>query len=355
MHPWQETSRSSERKYKMPDRMNKKQNIENLSASITGDRLAGRVRKLAFILMAMACLTPLLTPPVALACGAVFVLLFDNPFPDFSKKASKILLQVCVVLLGFQMDFQKLLRTGASGWIFAAVSISVTLGLGWLIGRALRLRPNASTLISAGTAICGGSAIAAVGPVISASEADMTVAMGTVFTLNAVALYAFPVIGHLLGLSQAQFGLWSGIAIHDVSSVVGAASTFGNEALQVATAVKLSRTLWIVPVTLAMAFACNSRYRVKADGPGTAPKIKIPWFIGLFVLASLARLLVPSVAKAAPVIGQVAKTGLTMTLMLVGSGLTQRILRAAGWKALLQGVLLWLFIGGVSLGVILYF
>ncbi|HEX2972433.1 MAG TPA: putative sulfate exporter family transporter [Tepidisphaeraceae bacterium] len=324
-----------------------------LSRNTGALRLVQQMRRFGFVLVAIFCLSGILTPPLALACGAAFVLLFENPFPQFSKKTSKTMLQICVVLLGFEMDFPKLLRVGVSGWVFAAFSIALTLGLGWLVGRRLRLQRKTSLLISAGTAICGGSAIAAIGPVISASEANMTVAMGTVFMLNAVALYLFPVLGHMLRLSSEQFGLWSGIAIHDISSVVGAASIYGGSALQIATAVKLSRTLWIVPVALAAAIAYRG-CRAASDPATSRAKITIPWFIGLFILASLARLLVPGITLMTPTISHFAKLGLTVTLFLVGAGLSRDTLRAAGWKALLQGVCLWIFISGAALITIIY-
>jgi uncharacterized integral membrane protein (TIGR00698 family) len=208
-------------------------------------------RQALFFSAAAFCLTPWASPPVALALGAALTLTFENPCAHLGKRASATLLPVCVVLLGFGMDLPVVLRTGLSGAGFAAVSTVATLSLGWWLGRRLGILSKTSALISAGTAICGGSAIAAVGSVIGAAEGEITVAMGTVFMLNALALYLFPVLGHALGMSQVQFGTWAGVAIHDISSVVGAASLYGLPALQTGAAEKLSRAFWIIRVASA--------------------------------------------------------------------------------------------------------
>ncbi len=316
-------------------------------------------RQALFICAAAFCLTPWASPPVALTLGAFLALTHENPFAHLGKKASATLLQVCVVLLGFGMDLPVVLRAGASGAGFAAVTIAATLGLGWWLGRALGILPKTSALISAGTAICGGSAIAAVGSVIGVAEGEITVAMGTVFILNAVALYLFPVLGHTMHMSQAQFGTWAGVAIHDISSVVGAASHYGLSALQTATAVKLSRALWIIPVAFGAAYAFRPGKHVAASihdlVPAERPTIKVPWFVGLFLLASVLRSYVPGVAAAAPGLSHTATVGLTLTLFLIGAGLSARTLRTVGWRPLLQGVLLWVFISVASLGIILRF
>jgi uncharacterized integral membrane protein (TIGR00698 family) len=228
----------------------------------------------------------------------------------------------------------------------------MTLLLGLLIGRRLRMNQRTSMLISAGTAICGGSAIAAVSSVTDADEGDVTVAMGVVFLLNGAALYLFPPVGHALHLTGHQFGTWAGVAIHDISSVVGAASRYGLDALQTSTAVKLSRALWIVPVTLAL----SSRHRQNADAGAeqrTPRKVHIPWFIGLFLLASVCRSVIPAVAAAGPALTDLARRGLTLTLFLIGSGLSSATLKAVGWKALVQGMVLWIIISGVSLLIVL--
>ena len=305
--------------------------------------------RLAFVVALAFCLTPWASPPFALALGLMLALTLGNPYPTLSRHAAKWLLQGCVVLLGFGMNLAVVLKAGANGAGFAAGSIGFTFVLGWWLRGRLGIGAKTSALISAGTAICGGSAIAAVGSVIGALEGEMTVAMGTVFVLNAVALFVFPLLGHALGLTQTQFGTWAGVAIHDVSSVVGAASRYGPVALQTATAVKLSRALWIIPVSLAAAFA----FRRNAGSGQAAGKVQIPWFIGLFVLASVARSFLPPVAALAPTITRGATMGLTVTLFLIGAGLSRGMLRSVGWRPLAQGVLLWLSISAGSLWVVL--
>lgn len=310
-----------------------------------------RLTQILFIGLALLCLTPWASPPLALGAGMALALTLGNPFPIVGKRAAPRLLQGCVVLLGFGMNLAVVLKAGSSGAAFAAVSIGVTFALGyWLRGR-LGIAQKTSALISAGTAICGGSAIAAVGSVIDAEEGEMTVAMGTVFVLNAVALFVFPPVGHALGLTPTQFGTWAGVAIHDISSVVGAAAHYGDGALGTATAVKLSRALWIVPVSLAAAFAFR---RGAVTEPGAAPgKLHIPWFIGLFLLASVARTLLPPVAALSPALTHLATVGLTVTLFLIGTGLSRETLRRVGWKPMAQGVALWLVISAGSLWAVL--
>jgi len=304
------------------------------------------------------------TPPVALIAGMVFALCLGNPFHHRGHKIAKSLLQICVVMLGFGMNLPVILRAGWNGSLFAALTIGTTLSLGYWIGRRLDINRNTSILISAGTGICGGSAIAAVGSVLAVTEGEIAVAMGTVFLLNAVALYLFPFLGHVLHLSQHQFGVWAGVAIHDVSSVVGAALPYGKDALETATAVKLSRTLWIVPLTLGLVFAAGRSHRMKlADTTTTGvsqhpiarkPKVEIPWFIAFFLLASLSRSYMPVIANWTPQISHVAKGGLTLVLCLIGASLSPRTLHSVGWKAAVQGMLLWGFISIASLLIILY-
>ena len=317
-------------------------------------------RQVLFAVAAAFCLTPWASPPIALTLGAILALTHENPFAHLGKQVSGTLLQVCVVLLGFGMDLPVVLKAGANGAGFAALTIAATLALGWWLGKMLGILPKTSALISAGTAICGGSAIAAVGSVIGVAEGEITVAMGTVFILNAVALYLFPVLGHAMHMSQTQFGTWAGVAIHDISSVVGAASHYGLSALQTATAVKLSRALWIIPVAFGAAYAfrpAKAAVAASADDlvPSEKPKVKIPWFVGFFLLASVLRSYVPGVATAAPALSHTATVGLTLTLFLIGAGLSARTLRTVGWRPLLQGVLLWVFISVASLGIILRF
>ena len=315
----------------------------------------GRIFQVAILVVLAAVLVLGGTPPVALVAGMAFALLIGHPFAHWNPKATKWLLQTCVVLLGFGMDLPVVLRLGVHGSLFAAVTIGITLAVGLWLGRKLHLDRNTSTLISAGTAICGGSAIAAVSSVIGAAEAEIAVSIGTVFLLNAIALYVFPPIGHWLHLSPTQFGLWAGVAIHDISSVVGAGLSYGRDALNTATAVKLSRTLWIAPVTLAIAFAWGRRARAGAEGaaPKQKAKIAIPWFIGLFLLASLLRSGWPAVAAWSPVISAVARRGMILVLFLIGTSLSLRTLRTVGWRTVTVGLTLWGLISVGSLAAIL--
>jgi len=301
-----------------------------------------------FFCFAACCLTDWITPPAALTLGILFVLKLENPFPIASKLIAKYLLQICVVLLGFSMNLAIVLQAGSQGALFAAGSIGATFWLGDRLRRWLKIPVQASVLISAGTAICGGSAIAAVSSVIHAAESEISIAMGTVFVLNAIALYVFPALGHALHLTPMQFGTWAGMAIHDVSSVVGAASHFGLGALETATAVKLSRALWIIPVSLVALGML--RQPLTSDHRHS---IQIPWFIGLFLLASLLRTFVPEIAAVVPEIKHLSTTGFTLTLFLIGAGLSRQTLKVIGWKPMIQGVLLWVFISVSSLWLIL--
>lgn len=287
------------------------------------------------------------TPPVALFVGLVYALLFGKPFASFNKKMSKVLLQYSVVGLGFGMNLYESLASGGSGMLFTIVSVFGTLAIGWFIGRKLLgVDRNISYLISSGTAICGGSAIAAVGPVIKAKDNEMSVALGCVFILNAVALFIFPAIGELLGLTQQQFGTWAAIAIHDTSSVVGAGAAYGEEALQVATTIKLTRALWIIPVALFTSFL------FKSEGK----KVSVPMFIILFVLAMVVNTYLFSRFEVGVVIGDtinlVARKLLTITLFFIGASLSIDVLKSVGLKPLLQGVLLWIVISIASLAYI---
>jgi uncharacterized integral membrane protein (TIGR00698 family) len=288
------------------------------------------------------CLTPWASPGIALALGLAFALVTDNPYREAGTRYVKWLLQASVVLLGFGVDLAAVLRVGGQGLLFAAITIAGTFALGYALARLLGINLKTSLLISAGTAICGGSAIAAVGSAVDADKGEMSVAMGTVFLLNAVALYLFPPLGHALHLSQAQFGTWAGIAIHDVSSVAGAAAAYGDEALRTATIVKLSRVLWIVPVTLAAAALFP---RAEAG----RRRLPLPWFILGFLLASALGSLLPALHPAVPLLVRVARTGFAITLFCIGAGLSRAALRQVGYKPLLQGVCLWFFIGSVAL------
>lgn len=283
--------------------------------------------------------TPFVNPPIALLLGFLFAQFIGHPFIHLNHKATNILLKTSVVGLGFGMNLSAAIHAGHDGFLLTVASIFTTLTLGYLIGRSLKIAQKTSHLVASGTAICGGSAIAAVGPMVDASEKDMSVALGTVFLLNSIALLIFPPIGHFFKLTQHQFGLWSAIAIHDTSSVVGAASTYGQEALQTATTVKLARALWIIPVALLTALVFKSKNR----------KIKPPWFIGLFILAMLFNTYMPVFGSSFKFISDISKTGLTVTLFLIGAGLSFEKIKSVGWKPLALGVALWIFISVVSL------
>ncbi len=329
-------------------------------------RVFDAVHRPVFVLATLFCLSPWASPPIALALGMVLALTIGTPWRKTAHKTAKIMLQICVVLLGFTMNLHTVLAAGAQGALMAAASISVTFLAGWLLGRWLKIDPQTSWLISSGTAICGGSAIAAVATVLDAGESQMTVSMGTVFLLNAVALYLFVPIGHALHLTQYQFGVWAGISIHDISSVVAAASRYGPSALTTATAVKLSRALWIVPVSMVFGWYARRIARTEPAGlhdelpensqalPVTRkPKVNVPWFIGLFLLASLSRSFIPIIDRTAPDIGHLSVIGLTITLFLIGAGLSRATLKKVGVRPMVQGVLLWMLMGGGTLLLIL--
>jgi uncharacterized integral membrane protein (TIGR00698 family) len=301
------------------------------------------IRAAIFIALLLFCLTPWASPPIALALGLALALTIGHPFAARTPKITKLLLQASVVGLGFGMNLEKVIAAGRTGILFTIATITGTLLLGYAIGRMLNIDRSTAHLISSGTAICGGSAIAAVGPVIGARDEEMSVSLATVFILNAIALFIFPPIGTRLGLSQTQFGVWAAIAIHDTSSVVGAASKYGAEALQIATTVKLTRALWIVPLTIATAFA----FRRKST------KIAIPWFILWFLVASVVRTYVAAPAVVWETLVHLARIGLTVTLFLIGAGLSRRALASVGVRPLVLGVLLWIVISAVSLWAVL--
>jgi uncharacterized integral membrane protein (TIGR00698 family) len=307
---------------------------------------------IAMLTAGALCILGVASPPIALGMGITIALALHNPWRTQTHVAAKWLLQACVVLLGFTMNLRTVLTAGADGAIFAAISIAVTLGAGIWLGKRFGVERKASLLISVGTAICGGSAIAAVASVVDADQAALSVAMGTVFILNAVALCVFVPIGHALGMSQTQFGTWAGIAIHDISSVVAAGARYGPHALTVATAVKLSRALWIIPITIVVAMKFDSG---KAEATGKEVKksaIKmhhIPWFIGIFLIASVVRTFVPAIHPFSGDIDHISAIGIALTLLMIGLGLSKETLKAVGFKPMLQGILLWLLIASGAL------
>jgi uncharacterized integral membrane protein (TIGR00698 family) len=275
----------------------------------------------------------LISPPIALVLGLAFAFTFEHPYHDDARKLSKFLLQASVVGLGFGMNLHQVLHAGRSGFLYTAISITAVMAIGLVLGRGFRVGSGASFLISAGTAICGGSAIAALGPIINATEEEMAVSLGTVFSLNSVALLVFPTVGWALHLSQEQFGLWAALAIHDTSSVVGAAAKYGAVALTVGTTVKLARALWIVPVSVITSVVRKSK-----------TKIQWPWFILFFCLAAVANTYVGRFHAAFVSLYHLGTSGLTVTLFLIGSGLSGETLKKVGVRPLLQGVVLWIVI-----------
>jgi uncharacterized integral membrane protein (TIGR00698 family) len=286
------------------------------------------------------------TPPVALFAGLLFALTCGQAYPKWNKRVSKMLLQYSVVGLGFGMNLQASLASGREGMMFTILSVIGTMVLGMLIGvKLLKVDKDTAYLISSGTAICGGSAIAAVGPVIKAKEHEMSVALATIFVLNAIALFVFPVLGHWLGLSQQAFGTWAAIAIHDTSSVVGAGAAYGEKALEVATTIKLTRALWIIPLALVTSAMRHEK----------GSKISVPWFIFYFIAAMLLNTYVlDSVPQVGLAISSIARKGLILTMFFIGASLSRDVLRSVGIKPLVQGVLLWIVISVGSLAYILF-
>ncbi len=281
--------------------------------------------------------------PIALLAGLIFAFSFKNPCPKFNKKTSKYLLQVAVVCLGFNMNLHESLESGSEGMMFSVVSVIGVMVLGILIGYWFHINRKTAYLISSGTAICGGSAIAAVGPVLKADENEMAVSLGVIFILNAVALFIFPPIGHMLDMSQQQFGTWAAIAIHDTSSVVGAGEQYGETALQMATLIKLTRALWIIPLALVTMFI----FREKGS------KISIPWFIFIFILAMVVNTYVALPGWFVDTMVWIARRGMVVTLFLIGASLSVATVRQVGVKPLLLAILLWIVISLTSLGVVL--
>jgi uncharacterized integral membrane protein (TIGR00698 family) len=298
-------------------------------------------QKIIFVLGLIVAASGFASPPLALAIGLVFGLSFPHPFSKASQRFSKYLLQASVVGLGFGMNLQQVVRAGRSGFLYTFLGICFALIVGMILGDLIGVQRTQAFLISTGTAICGGSAIAAVGPISHANDEEMAVSLGTVFVLNSIALLIFPAIGTALRMSQTQFGLWAALAIHDTSSVVGAAAKYGAVALAVGTTVKLARALWIVPVSLGTAIFNRAKTR-----------IQWPWFIGLFCLAAVCNTYFPSGAPAYSLLTKIARIGLTITLYLIGSGISIATLKQVGHRTLLQGVILWLLVATISLGLI---
>jgi uncharacterized integral membrane protein (TIGR00698 family) len=296
------------------------------------------VVKILFLFCLLLCLCPFMDAAYALLAGIVLSMAFGNPWPQQAATASKKLLQLSVVGLGFGLSLGEVWTTGRASIIYTFVGICFTLLLGTALGRLFKVEKRTASLVAFGTAICGGSAIAAMAPVLKAEDDEIAVSLATVFTLNAVALLLFPVIGHQLHLSQTIFGTWAGMAIHDTSSVVGAASVYGAKALAVGTTVKLSRALWITPFVLFVS------WRSRATG-----KKAVPLFIIGFILAAAIRTAFPQFASQWHWLALIAKQLLVVTLFLIGAGLSRELLRKVGVRPLLQGVVLWLLVGSLTL------
>lgn len=284
-----------------------------------------------------------ITPAIALFLGLIFAFVFPNPYPKFNKKTSKYLLQAAVVGLGFGMNINESLKSGSDGMVFTIISVFGVMLIGVSLGYMLHINRKTSYLISSGTAICGGSAIAAVGPVIKADSNEMAVSLGVIFILNAIALFIFPPIGQYFDMSQTQFGTWAAIAIHDTSSVVGAGEAYGPEALQIATLVKLTRALWIIPLALITMLI----YRDKSNN------VTIPWFIFLFIVAMTINTYCNMPQALSTSIVYVAKKGLILTLFLIGANLSLSTIKSVGAKSLLLAITLWIIIGVSSFLVII--
>ena len=298
--------------------------------------------QLLFLALTVLSFSPLISPPIALLFGILFVNIFGKVLETdtFVKK----LLQYSIVGLGFGINLNTAIEAGSQGFLFTVSTIALVMIFGLFLAKILKIDKTIAQLISAGTAICGGSAIAAVAPILKANSKQTSVALGIVFVLNAVALFIFPEIGHFFNLSQNQFGIWSAIAIHDTSSVVGAASKYGNEALQIATTVKLARALWIIPLAFLISVF------TKSEG-----KIKIPYFIGFFVLAILAGTYLPFLQNFNTIISEISRDTLKVALFLIGAGLSLQNLKNIGIKPLLLGIILWIFISSISLYAVLEF
>ena len=306
--------------------------------------MKSNINKLLFFIGIVACFFPFVSPAMALFMGLLLGFTVSNPYTKQSSTVSKYLLQFAVVGLGFGMNLHESLQSGKEGMLFTIVSVIGVIALGYWLGRRMLLDSKTSYLISSGTAICGGSAIAAVAPILKASPDQMSISLGTVFILNAIALFIFPPIGRLLELTQEQFGLWAAIAIHDTSSVVGAGAAYGHKALEIATMVKLTRALWIIPLSIATTFFFKQK----------ESKIKIPWFIFFFVLAMIVNTIFNLPKELTSFIGILSKKGMTVTLFLIGTGLSLKSIKTVGTKPLILGVTLWVFIGVISLLTILF-
>ncbi|MBO7277063.1 MAG: putative sulfate exporter family transporter [Bacteroidales bacterium] len=292
--------------------------------------------KYLYYIVALLCFFPFVSAPMALFCGILFsILKIEKPFQY--KKYSSPILQYSVVLMGFGMNLQQVIEVSSKGIVLTACSVVLVFLMGVLLGKLFKVDKNTSMLIGAGTAICGGSAIAAVSPIVGAKDSQISFSLTVVFVLNSIALFIFPLVGEYFNMTQESFGYWSAIAIHDTSSVVGAGAEYGKEALQVATTVKLARTLWIIPLSFLVMILNRKDNQVKG-------KIKIPWFILYFIIAILIAGFIPDLQPAYSVLSYIGKRGMVLALFMIGSGFNLSDLKTVGVRPFILGLVLWIII-----------
>jgi uncharacterized integral membrane protein (TIGR00698 family) len=300
--------------------------------------------KVFIVLVSFLVVLNLITSPMALAFGFLIAIFMGNPWANATKAWCPKILSYSIVALGAGMNLTKVLEAGVTGFSYTFISIFITIFLGALLIRLIKSDYESSALVVVGTAICGGSAIAAASSAIQAKPSSMSMALAIVFLLNSMALLIFPSLGHWIGFSDRQFGLWAALAIHDTSSVVGSALLYGPEALEVGTVVKLARALWIIPVTFLVSIAHQKFFG--SAGTGTAPKK--PWFIlgflvcaGLFTYTSTH---FPDFDSLRNFIASVGKRGLVLALFFIGLNINIKSLREIGGKTVFLGVFLWIFV-----------
>lgn len=298
-----------------------------------------RILRPFYYIVPALCLFPFFSPPLALFCGIVLAFLYKGEQVINSGKLTKYLLQASIVLMGFAMPLSEVIETGKNGFLITVISVFVTLFIGLALGKIFKVERNTSMLISGGTAICGGSAIAAIAPVLDAKSSQISFALAVIFILNAVALFVFPVVGHLLSMDQTHFGYWAAIAIHDTSSVVGACAAYGDKALQIGTTVKLTRTLWIIPLAFVIALINRNK----------ASKINIPWFIALFLIAIFIGTYLPGMEETNAHLAWLGRKGMTVSLFFIGTSIKVSEVKSVGIYPFLQGILLWVIVSVASL------
>lgn len=291
-----------------------------------------------YYIIPICCLFPFSSAPLALFIGILLAIFYKGEEVVKTGKLTKYLLQASIVCMGFSMSVHDVVQTGKTGFMITVVSVAVTMVCGIILGRFLQVQKNTTMLISGGTAICGGSAIAAIAPVLGAKNNEISFSLAVIFVLNAVGLFIFPVIGHLLEMDQTHFGYWAAIAIHDTSSVVGACSAYGEQALQVGTTVKLTRTLWIIPLALCIAFFNKNK----------ASKINIPWFIFLFVVAIIIGNYIPGMAETNDHLSWLGKKGMMVSLFFIGTSINMKEVKETGVNTFLLGIILWIIIAVLS-------